>query len=151
MFCMKCGSKINAGERSCGYCGAAVPAAGGRRGHEEEHSGRYHEASGSSCVINSENRSGGLSIRAASILCYWFGLIGWLISYLTADHDDPYLRFHLNQSLALFLFSLGGLLPVIGWIWGIFIFSCWLIAVIGAFQGEARNAPFFFPKIHLLN
>lgn len=65
--------------------------------------------------------------------------IGWLIALLAGDKEGA--KFHLNQALVLWLFSLLSIIPCIGWIWGIFIVVCWFIGFIGAINGEEKEVP----------
>lgn len=65
--------------------------------------------------------------------------IGWLIALLAGDKEGA--KFHLNQALVLWLFSLISIIPCVGWIWGIFIIVCWFIGFIGAINGEEKEVP----------
>lgn len=65
--------------------------------------------------------------------------IGWLIALLAGDKEGA--KFHLNQSLVLWLFSLLSIIPCLGWIWGVFIIVCWFIGFIGAINEEEREVP----------
>ena len=65
--------------------------------------------------------------------------IGWLIALLAGDKEGA--KFHLNQALVLWLFSLLSAIPCIGWIWGIFIIVCWFIGFIGAINEEEKEVP----------
>jgi uncharacterized membrane protein len=77
-------------------------------------------------------------------------IIGWVIA-LAAGEKTEYAKFHINQSLVIMLGSL--IVSVIGniryipfhglisWAGGLFIFIVWLIAFIGACQGEEKEAP----------
>ncbi len=94
--------------------------------------------------------SGGIDVFGAAILCYFFGIIGWLIAYLASDRENPFLKFHLNQSLVLFLATFLTAIPVIGAIWGVFVFVCWIISLVGAIQKEEKEAP-LIGKIHIIN
>ena len=93
--------------------------------------------------------SSGFSSHGAAMLCYWFGIVGWLISYCAGNNKDPYLKFHLNQSLVIFLFSLVGWIPYVGWIWSIFLFVCTIMGFIGACQDETKEIP-LLGKIYIL-
>ncbi|MEE1114919.1 MAG: hypothetical protein UHN88_07570, partial [Eubacterium sp.] len=71
-------------------------------------------------------------------------LIGWIIALVMSTEQGQrpeFARFHLNQYLVILLFGLASLIPVIGWIWGIFIIVCWLIGFIGACQGKMKPVP----------
>lgn len=90
-----------------------------------------------------------LSVRAASILCYLFSFVGWLVAYFLGDNQDGYLKFHLNQSLVLWVLGLvAGLISriryigFIGSLAGLAVFVLWIIAFIGTIKGEAKSAPF---------
>lgn len=92
--------------------------------------------------------------KTTGIVAYltWVGL---LIAYLAGDKEGA--KFHLNQALVIFLFSLAGgvvsVIPVIGWIvgfaWGIFMFVCWIMGLIAAINEEEKEVP-LIGQIHLL-
>ncbi len=79
-----------------------------------------------------------MDAKTTGIVAYltWIGL---LIAFLAGDKEGA--KFHINQSLVLVLFGLLGAIPVVGWIWEIFMFVCWLIAFIGAVQGQEKEVP----------
>lgn len=91
-------------------------------------------------VVNSD-MSG--NDKAMGIIAYitWIGLI--LAAVLGGENGrrSAYLKFHLNQSLVLYLFALLSIIPFIGWIWGIFVFVCWIIALVGACSGQMKRVP----------
>ena len=66
----------------------------------------------------------------------WIGLI---IAFCAGDKDGA--KFHLNQALVIFLFSLVSFIPIIGWIWGIFIVVCWFMGLIAAINQEEKRVP----------
>ena len=82
---------------------------------------------------------------------YLFGILSYLslIGLIIVGCSEPntqksdYLLFHFNQSLALLLFSLLSGIPIIGWIWAIFIIVCEIIAIIYAARGEMKSVAFF--------
>lgn len=86
-----------------------------------------------------------------SIVTY-MTLIGFLIAICSVQSKDrsDYLKFHLNQSLVIHLFALLSALPVIGWLWFIFIFIVWLLALIGACQRRMTKV-ILFGDIHILS
>lgn len=88
-----------------------------------------------------QSNSGGLAVSAAAVLCYFFGIIGWLIAFLASDKEDPFLKFHLNQSLVLFIGTFLTAVPLVGWLWGIFLLVCWFIGWIGALQKQENPIP----------
>ena len=76
-------------------------------------------------------------------------IIGWVVALAAGDKSD-YSKFHINQSLVLFIgFVIAnavGYLPVpfkgfISWALGIFVFVLWIMAFIGACQGQEKEAP----------
>lgn len=73
--------------------------------------------------------------------------IGWLIALLAGDKEGA--KFHLNQALVIFLFSLLSIIPCVGWIWGIFMIVCWFIGFIGAINEEEKEVP-LIGKIKIL-
>lgn len=93
--------------------------------------------------------------KVTSILCYFFGIIGWLVAFCAGDKEGA--KFHLNQSLVLFIAtaisSVVTVIPVIGWIVGgiagIVVFVLWVMGVISAIQGTEKEVP-LLGKIKLL-
>lgn len=76
--------------------------------------------------------------RTTGIVAYitWIGL---LIAFCTGDKEGA--KFHLNQALVIFLFSLLSVIPCIGWIWGIFMIVCWVMGLIAAINEEEKPVP----------
>ena len=79
-----------------------------------------------------------MDTKTTSIVAYitWIGL---LIAFLAGDKEGA--RFHLNQSLVIFLFGLLTPFPCIGQIWGIFIIVCWIMGLIAAINQEEKPVP----------
>lgn len=79
-----------------------------------------------------------LSARATGIIAYitW---IGFLVALLLGDKDRA--MFHLNQALVVLLFSLLSAIPLIGWLWAIFMFVCWILGIVYAYRGEEKEVP----------
>ncbi len=88
-----------------------------------------------------------MSKKVTGIVAYltWIGLI---IAFIMGDREGA--KFHLNQVLVILLFSLLGMIPLVGWIWSIFIFICWLIGLITAIQDVEKPIP-LLGRIHLLH
>lgn len=84
--------------------------------------------------------------KTTSIIAYvtWIGLI---VAFCAGDREGA--KFHLNQALVLWLFSLLSFIPFVGWIWGIFIFVCWVMGLINAINQEEKEIP-LLGKIRLL-
>lgn len=75
----------------------------------------------------------------------WIGLI---IAFCAGDKEGA--KFHLNQALVIFLFSLISIVPVIGWMWGIFMFVCWILGLVAAINQEEKEVP-LIGSIKILN
>ena len=84
--------------------------------------------------------------RTTGIVAYitWIGL---LIAFCAGDKEGA--KFHLNQALVIFLFSLFGVIPCIGWLWLIFMFVCWVMGLIAAINEEEKPVP-VIGKIQIL-
>lgn len=76
--------------------------------------------------------------KATSIVAY-IGWLGWLIAFLAGDKEGG--KFHLNQALVLNLFALLSAIPVLGWLWSIFILVCAIMGIISAANGEEKPVP----------
>ncbi len=70
--------------------------------------------------------------------CTWIGL---LIAYLAGDKESALAKHHLNNGLVCFLFGLAAVIPVIGWIWSIFIVVCVVMGLVAAIKGEEKELP----------
>ena len=79
-----------------------------------------------------------MDAKATSIVAYitWIGL---LIAIVAGDKEGA--KFHLNQALVIFLFSLLSPIPCIGWAWGIFMVVCWIMGLIAAINQEEKPVP----------
>lgn len=84
--------------------------------------------------------------KTTGIVAYltWIGL---LIAILAGDKEGA--KFHVNQALVIWLFSLLSIIPCIGWIWAIFMFVCWIIGFIAAINQEEKEVP-LIGKIRIL-
>lgn len=79
-----------------------------------------------------------MDTKTTSIVGYltWVGLI---IALCAGDKEGA--KFHLNQALVIFLFSLLSVIPCIGMIWGIFMVVCWIMGLIAAINQEEKAVP----------
>ena len=77
--------------------------------------------------------------KTTDIVTYltWIGLVVALVA--AKDRDAS--KFHINQALVIMLFSLLGFIPLLGWIWSIFMVVCWFMGFIGAINGEEKPIP----------
>ena len=85
--------------------------------------------------------------KATSIVAYisWIGLI---IAFCAGDREGA--KFHLNQSLVINLGFFLCIIPVIGWIWAIFMLVVWVMGLVYAINDEEKEVP-LIGKIKLLN
>ena len=80
-------------------------------------------------------------------------IVGWLIAFLAGDKEGA--KFHLNQSLVLFIVNLVynlivsriiGLIPFLGGLVnlavGIFFLVCWILGLVYAIKEEEKEIPF---------
>lgn len=76
--------------------------------------------------------------KTTSIVAYitWIGLI---VAFCAGDKEGA--KFHLNQALVVFLFSLLSIIPCVGWIWAIFMLVCWIMGLIAAINQEEKPVP----------
>ena len=84
--------------------------------------------------------------KTTGIVAYltWIGL---LIAILAGDKEGA--KFHVNQALVIWLFSLLSIIPCIGWIWAIFMLVCWIMGLIAAINQEEKEVP-LIGKIRIL-
>lgn len=87
-----------------------------------------------------------MNTKTTSIVAYitWIGL---LVAFCAGDKEGA--KFHLNQALVIFLFSLLAVIPCIGWIWGIFMLVCWVMGLVAAINQEEKEVP-LIGKIRIL-
>nr|QGT51292.1 hypothetical protein Firmicute1046_3680 [uncultured Firmicutes bacterium] len=76
--------------------------------------------------------------KTTGIVAYitWIGLI---IAFCAGDKEGA--KFHLNQALVVFLFSLLSIIPCVGWLWGIFMVVCWIMGLVYACKEEEKEVP----------
>ena len=79
-----------------------------------------------------------MDTKTTSIVAYltWIGL---LIAFVAGDKEGA--KFHLNQALVIFLFSLLSIIPCVGWVWGVFMLVCWVMGLIAAINQEEKPVP----------
>lgn len=76
--------------------------------------------------------------KTTNILAY-ITVVGLILAAILGDRENC--KFHINQSIVIWLFGLLSGVPLVGWLWGIFMFVCWLIAFIGALQDKETKIP----------
>ena len=79
-----------------------------------------------------------MDTKTTSIIAYitW---IGFIVALCAGDREGA--RFHINQALVINLFALLGFIPVVGWIWSIFIFICWIMGLVAAINQKEKPVP----------
>ena len=70
-------------------------------------------------------------------------LIGWIIALVLNQNDDKdeLASFYIRQTLGLLIMGVFVMIPVLGWILWFASFVLWIISLIGAFSGEAKEIP----------
>lgn len=96
---------------------------------------------------NASSAESSISAKATGIIAYvtW---IGFLVALLAGDKKGA--MFHINQALVINLFALASVVPVIGWVWAVFISICWIMGIIYACKEEEKEVP-LIGKIKILN
>ncbi|MET0017347.1 hypothetical protein [Oscillibacter sp.] len=76
--------------------------------------------------------------KTTGIVAYltWIGLV---IALIFGDREEA--KFHINQALVIWLAGLLGIIPCIGWVWGIFCFVCAVMGCISAINDEEKEVP----------
>lgn len=78
----------------------------------------------------------------------------WILGLvmLIIKRDDAFIQFHAKQGVVLFLISLVGFIPVIGWIMWALAVAGMVLGFIHAWQGKEYKLPYVYgwsQKIHL--
>lgn len=87
-----------------------------------------------------------MDAKTTGVVAY-LTFIGLIIAVCAGDKEGA--KFHINQALVIFLFSLPSCIPCIGWAWGIFMLVCWIMGLIAAINEEEKEVP-LIGKIRLL-
>ena len=102
MFCQKCGKQLGDGARFCPSCGAPVANDSGQPGggfvnQAQEAFDRFNNTEDTSSAYTRQQIDDG---RVMGILAY----IGFLaLVPILAEKNNPFVRYHANQGLVLFL------------------------------------------------
>ena len=86
--------------------------------------------------------------KMTSIIAYitWIGLI---IALVAGDKEGA--KFHINQSLVIWLVgTVGGFIPLINLVTGIFCLICWVLGLIYAVEQVEKEVP-IIGRIKLLH
>ncbi|MBU0757717.1 MAG: hypothetical protein KKF44_06620 [Nanoarchaeota archaeon] len=79
--------------------------------------------------------------KTMAIVSYitWIGL---LVAFLVnSDKKNEFTKFHIRQALLLILASFLVPIPVVGWLFGIFLFILWIMGLVSAINGETKEMP----------
>ncbi len=155
-YCESCGAKIESDSKFCPVCGARLNLSESEKKTQTQT--RIEEVFNS--FTNTANTTADFSPEdiAKNKLMAVVAYLGVLVMIpLFIAKDSPFARYHTNQGLILFVFSLlsyvVGLIPYVGWIVGavISIFTLLLIVVgvLNAVKGEAKELP-LIGKIRIL-
>ena len=79
-----------------------------------------------------------MDTKSTGVISY-ITFIGWLVAYCAGDREGA--KFHMNQALVIYIFSLLGIIPCVGQIWGIFMLVCWIMGLVAAINGEENEVP----------
>jgi uncharacterized membrane protein len=79
--------------------------------------------------------------KTMAIISYitWIGLL--IAFIMNNDKKNSFAKYHIRQSLLLVLASLIAMIPLIGWVWGIFVLVLWIMGLIGAINGQEKEVP----------
>lgn len=147
-YCESCGARIENSVSFCPVCGAKISASASDKKAQaqtriEEAFNRFTNTANTTAEYSPEDIA---KNKLMSIVAY---LGVFCIVPLFIAKDSPYARFHTNQGLLLFLFSLltsvAGLIPYVGWIVAaaISVFNCLLmvVGILNVIKGEAKELP----------
>ena len=79
--------------------------------------------------------------KTVAILSYItiFGFIAAI--FLHTKNKTQLGTFHLRQCLGLIICLLPSFIPILGWIWGIFVIVMWIMGLIAAVNGQMKPVP----------
>ena len=165
-FCPNCGTQIEEGKRFCPNCGtqieapAAPPAPSFDDGPYQaqpmpqaepaEQPAPASDFGSKVAQINNTPDSTGdfdpndvKSNKVYAVLAY-FGIL--VLIPILAAKESPYARYHANQGLILFILQiiviiLGRIVGFLGTIGGLIVFILFIIGIVNAAQGRAKELP----------
>ena len=67
----------------------------------------------------------------------------WILSIVmyVLKKDDEFVLFHAKQGIVIFIMSIIGFIPVVGWPFGLLAFVLVVIGFVKAYQGEKYKFP----------
>lgn len=138
-FCNVCGSQLDDRALFCTVCGAKLSSP-----EPQPHESQPQQFQHSFDEYNMQADTAANKNLAA------LGYIGFLIVALVAAPNSRFIRFHANQALLLGLFSILAVIPILGWIWGVFCAVCLVIGIINALNGQFKELP-LIGKFRIIN
>lgn len=144
MFCTYCGNEVKGTAKFCTCCGAELKKSQASSGNTNSNS---YSNTNSNTYQSDKKKS--TTSDGAAIIAYitWIGFLVALI--LNANDKNEYVEFHLNQALVLNLFSLIGVIPVIGWIIDIVVWVFRIMGIVNAYRGNEEPLP-IIGGIHII-
>lgn len=85
--------------------------------------------------------------KVLAVLGYIFPVVAAVALFIDPYRQEPFVRLHAVQAIALWLCGLLVWIPVIGWIIGVALFVVVVIALIKALQGEYYRIPFLYDLV----
>jgi len=71
-------------------------------------------------------------------------LIGWIIALVMNNgNKSEFGSFYIRQMLGLILFSLVGIIPIIGWIMWLVVLAAWIMSLVSALGGTMKPTCLF--------
>ena len=158
-FCEKCGTQLNEGARFCPSCGASVAGAEQQADSTQQQQQGQQQQGQQQQAASTPEQDRQRDIDENKVLAV-FAYIIFLIPLLAAK-DSPCARYHTNQGLVLFLFSVGygivcgilnsifmfislGLFMVMStifWILALGILALCIIGIVNVCKGEYKPLP----------
>ncbi len=149
--CPKCGAQIADDAGFCTVCGfnfataaaGAAPQGAPQGAPQPQYQQPYQQAPVASTPLYAPVNP---CDKLLGIIAVLGGFIGVILAYFGGDVNgqrSDYLRFYANEGLVIALFSLIGIIPFIGWLWGIFMFVIIIIATVNACKGLTKPVLFF--------
>ena len=62
---------------------------------------------------------------------------------LLAKPDNKFCKAHAKQALVLFIGWFFAWIPIVGWLWGVFLLVCLIMGLVAAFSGKYQKLPLF--------
>lgn len=76
--------------------------------------------------------------KTVAIVSY-LGLLGWIIALVIHQNNKTQLgAYHLRQMLGMMIAGVLCVIPILGWIWGVFLLVAWILGLISAIQGQQK-------------